>query len=288
MIAIYYVALIILICPLNTIAFYEVTAVESQALNRRRNTHQYRNRNERSRIFNENNADVLVGHMPKIELHAHLHGSIRRSTLESLASARNISLQCDYALDLEQCFGLFKIVHLVISTQSIVRKIFHEIMEDYMSDNIIYLEIRTSPRSLPDGTTIHEYISLLIDIIAEHNDKFGDKMLVKLILSVDRSKGINIAVQTMQIIEDIGLHHKSNSTMLSQLQKIIVGLDFSGNPLGGRFEDFTSVFSRARVLGLKITVHCAETKQLSQLSFDQSNGFIQDETSSILDFKLVL
>jgi hypothetical protein len=75
MIAIYYVALIILICPLNTVAFNEVTAVESQVLNRRRNTHQYRNRNERSRIFNENNADVLVGHMPKIELHAHLHVS---------------------------------------------------------------------------------------------------------------------------------------------------------------------------------------------------------------------
>ena len=85
----------------------------------------------------ESAVDSVIAMMPKIELHAHLHGSIRRSTLESLAQEKNISLNCDYNLDIDQCFGLFKVVHQIISSQSVLTRVFTEMMEDYMNDNVI-------------------------------------------------------------------------------------------------------------------------------------------------------
>ena len=229
--------------------------------------------------------DDVIAMMPKIELHAHLHGSIRRSTLESLAQEKNISLNCDYNLDIDQCFGLFKVVHQIISSQSVLTRVFSEMMEDYMSDNVIYLEIRTTPRSLPDGTNDRQYIALLKTLISNHNDMYGSqKMLVKLILSIDRSKSVNYAMDTLQIANSIGLHPSQQQ----QDTKLIVGLDFSGNPLGGRFEDFAHVFVRGREMGLKITLHCAEIKQLSYASFEKgqkTHDFDTDETTFILSFK---
>ena len=231
--------------------------------------------------------ELVIDKMPKIELHAHLHGSIRRSTLESLAREKNISLDCDYRLDLDQCFGLFKVVHQVISSQEILRRVVSEILEDFMADNVIYLELRSTPRSLADGTTDRQYIYLLKSLISNHNAAYASKMLVKLIVSVDRSKSVNFAMETLQIIDSVGIHHVAKNSN-SPPQKVIVGLDFSGNPLGGRFEDFASVFTRGREMGLNITVHCAEIKQLSYGAFSKgqkTQNFDTDETTFILSFK---
>ena len=245
--------------------------------------------------------DSVIAMMPKIELHAHLHGSIRRSTLESLAQEKNISLNCDYNLDIDQCFGLFKVVHQIISSQSVLTRVLTEMMEDYMNDNVIYLEIRTTPRSLPDGTNDRQYIALLKTLITNHNNLYGShKMLVKLILSVDRSKSVAYAMDTLQIVDSIGLFpspkkqdpkHQQEAGRGGEeadVSQLIVGLDFSGNPLGGRFEDFAQVFVRGRAMGLKITVHCAEIKQLSYAPFakgQKAQAFETDETTFILSFK---
>jgi adenosine deaminase len=156
-------------------------------------------------------------------------------------------------------------------------------MEDAAKDNVIYLEIRTSPRSLPDGTSSLEYVTSLKTWIMEYNAKAATGLLVKLVLSVDRSQGLSKAFETMRIIEEVGLFDPQTH------DQVIVGLDFSGNPLGGRFEDFVSVFHRARELGLKTAIHCGEVQQLSTTSADgsPSEGLDTDETSFILAFKYV-
>lgn len=219
----------------------------------------------------------IVKLLPKVELHAHLHGSIRMSTIVELAAARNIKVDTTSTLTLEQCFKLFGTVHKVISTIDTVKRITLEVFEDYMAEDTIYLELRTTPRSLADGTTAEAYVETLVKLIEDHNIQRGHIMLVKLVLSIDRGKSFKEAVDISELAGDF--RFISNSTEFPV--KTIVGIDFSGNPNGGRFEDFSPLFDTAKERGLGVTIHTAEVQELSD-SVDPVTE--QDDTGSILTF----
>jgi adenosine deaminase len=204
----------------------------------------------------------IIHELPKIELHAHLHGSVRHSTLIELIEQRNMShLINKIALDAsdhglsDKPFELFPIVHKMVNTLPIVRRILSEMVEDYAKENTIYLEIRTSPRSLDgDGTSVSEYIQAIVEDISELNHRYSSNMIIKLILGIDRSKN----VQDSRVIVDYAIEHKYYKG-----EKIIVGIDFSGNPQGGRFDDFKELFVFGRENGFNVTIHTAEAKELS-------------------------
>lgn len=219
--------------------------------------------------------------VPKVELHAHLHGSIRMRTLTELSAAKGIPLNLASELNLESCFQLFAAVHKIVSSIDVVERILREVLEDYMAENTIYLELRTTPRSLSDGTSVEQYVESLVDLIQKHNIQNGDKMLVKLILSIDRSSRFHDAVTVSELAGDY--RFLSNST--DYPVKTIVGLDFSGNPYGGRFEDFSPLFDTARDRGLGTTVHTAEVSELSN-SVDHRTDM--DDTESIMSFRYVV
>jgi adenosine deaminase len=232
----------------------------------------------RSTQISDNEAllNKIIHELPKLELHAHLHGSVRYSTLMELIQQRNLShLINKIALDAsdhglgDKPFELFPVVHKMVNNLSVVRRILSEMVEDYAKENTIYLEIRTSPRFLDgDGTSVKEYIHAVVEDIYELNRRYSSKMMIKLILGIDRSK--NLA--DSRVIVDYATEHR-----YFKGEKIIVGLDFSGNPQGGRFDDFRGLFTSVREKGFNITIHTAEAKELS----DPDN----DETMKILDFR---
>jgi len=210
--------------------------------------------------------------LPKVELHAHLHGSIRLSTLVELAKQQSIGMDhIDMKqVNLEEGFKLFDIVHKVISRVEILRKLFSEVVHDYMVENTMYLELRTTPRPLADGTTTEQYVRELVEMTVRHNEAHGDRMLIRLILSIDRGKSFTQAADILSIA--ISSKHTHNSP--------IMGLDFSGNPFGVSFSEFVHLFQRARNEGLKVTVHTAEIGDLAINALTN-----EDETTSILKFR---
>ena len=220
----------------------------------------------------------ILHKIPKVELHAHLHGSIRLTTLQELSNVASIPLDVYGELNLEKCFKLFGIMHKIVSTIAIVKRIINEVIEDYMAENAIYLELRTTPRNLSDGTSAEVYVETLVDIIQKHNLQHGDTMLVKLILSIDRSIRFRDAIEVSELAADF--RFLSNST--EHPVRTIVGLDFSGNPHGGRFEDFSPLFDTAKDRGLGLTVHTAEVRELSD-SVDPRTE--EDDTEAILNFR---
>lgn len=221
----------------------------------------------------------ILHQVPKVELHAHLHGSIRLSTLKELSVAQGVSLDTDGELNLEKCFKLFGVLHRIVSSIDILKRITQEVLNDYMAESTIYLELRTTPRNLSDGTTVERYVEFLVELIEKHNIEHGDRMLVKLILSIDRSSRFRDALEISELAADY--RFLSNSTAYPV--RTIVGLDFSGNPHGGRFEDFSPLFDNAQDRGLSLSVHTAEISELSD-SVDPKTD--EDDTESILNFRL--
>jgi adenosine deaminase len=92
-----------------------------------------------------------------------------------------------------------------------------------------------------------EYTELATSVIEAHNLRHGDTMTVRLLLSIDRSKSIDENAETLDI-----------AVRMTSRDSIVVGVDFSGNPHNGRFDDFVSMLRICRDAGLFITVHTAE------------------------------
>lgn len=81
--------------------------------------------------------------------------------------------------------------------------------------------------------------------------------LVKLLPSIDRSQGINDAEETVNLVLDF--------LQNSEFKDIIRGVDLSGNPKFGTFEEYKELLSRARESGLKLALHCGEVENAEEI-----------------------
>jgi len=115
-----------------------------------------------------------IRHIPKIELHAHLNGSIREATLFELAEERNIQLNGSFfnnpasdiveAIDdnndrtaliynkrhrsLAECFDIFIEIGKVVIDLVAIQRITREALEDFAKEGVVYLELRSTPKRL--------------------------------------------------------------------------------------------------------------------------------------------
>ncbi|KAK8811380.1 hypothetical protein WA158_003114 [Blastocystis sp. Blastoise] len=189
-------------------------------------------------------AKTFCQRIPKIEFHAHLHGSIRESTMEELCK-RNYQ---DYSLyekakslinskrNLKECFALFDVIHDIIQEYDTVKRITKEVIDDFYAENTVYLELRSTPRKT---TKIDEaqYIKAILESIEEEEEKYKNKMFVRLIISINRSEPIENAWNTVYMIDKM----KTDSS--NYLSKYIVGFELSGNPYAKQYQEFETVFN---------------------------------------------
>lgn len=47
---------------------------------------------------------------------------------------------------LPECFQLFDMIHKVVTSHDIVTQITEEVIEDFANENVVYLELRTTPK----------------------------------------------------------------------------------------------------------------------------------------------
>ncbi|ETO20815.1 hypothetical protein RFI_16403 [Reticulomyxa filosa] len=214
--------------------------------------------------------------MPKIELHAHLHGSIPPKLLASLYSELSQSqLFKDVIKDgedpiakvkeilketttFQDCFAIFDVVHRVVQSKDVLERISEAVFLSFAQENVKYLEIRSTPRALKHSNNSREdYVRILLECIesfpkqhAAHKD-----MTIKLILTIDNAKPYEEAVETVELIRTIWQEYsQSNKTCP------LVGLDFAPKP----FEDkhmnlYLPLLLKARdQYHIPITIHFAE------------------------------
>ncbi|KAL0263541.1 hypothetical protein SLS55_002522 [Diplodia seriata] len=120
------------------------------------------------------------------------------------------------------------------------------VLESFRQDNVVHLELRTTPRAIPDqGITKTQYVETILACIEEHNARPLNTMHTGLILSVDRRNSL------VEAEEVIGL-------ALSFQSRGVIGIDLCGDPMKGDVRIFSGVFAKAKAAGMKITVHFAE------------------------------
>ena len=148
--------------------------------------------------------------VPKIELHAHLNGTIRELTLIELAKERGVELSSklhnEHATtstnshvgetkqnrdrhrhmyntkprSLLECFEIFAEIPKVINDLKALERITWEALEDNAAENVAYLELRTGPKTLlfdsgaSNGTetcTKRQYIETIINVMRKFEEE---------------------------------------------------------------------------------------------------------------------
>lgn len=207
------------------------------------------------------NADFTL-RLPKIDLHAHLTGSISPQTLHEIWQQRRNGTSCELPdplialappkgqahhniLTFFQLFDLY--IYGLCNTREAVFFATKSVLEDFASDGVHYLELRTTPReALSTGLSKEIYVETVLEAIDGFHKTNDHKMRVFLILSIDRR---NSAPQVEHTV-DLALAYRDRA---------VVGLDLCGNPLVPlNHEVLTPAFQRAKSAGLQITLHFAE------------------------------
>ena len=104
--------------------------------------------------------DILAA-WPKIDLHRHLEGSLRLSTLAEIAREHGVDLPSwdleelrpyvqviDDSPDFQSFLSKFKLLRRFYSTREAVMRIAYEAVTDAAADNVRYLELRFNPVAL--------------------------------------------------------------------------------------------------------------------------------------------
>ncbi|MEJ2485837.1 MAG: adenosine deaminase, partial [Anaerolineales bacterium] len=197
--------------------------------------------------------------LPKVELHRHLEGSLRLSTMLDIARAYKLDLPYDDELkfsslvqvvnsdklNFQNFLSKFATLRKFYQSPEAIRRIARETIIDAAADNIRYLELRFTPVAL---TRIKEFpmseaIDWVIEEVMEASKECG--VMTQLIASVNRHESVKLAEEVMQLAVD-------------RIGKGVVGLDLAGSEAEYPGEEFKYVFNQAKESGLKVTIHAGE------------------------------
>ncbi|WP_162909479.1 adenosine deaminase [Aggregatilinea lenta] len=196
---------------------------------------------------------------PKIDLHRHLEGALRLSTLAEIAREYQIPLPANslealrphvQMVDTDEAnFGVFLskfgALRQFFRSREIVRRVTMEAIEDAAADNVKYLELRFTPNALAryNGYSFDQVIEWVCDATAQAQSKLGTH--VRLIVSVNRHESLAIAERTLAAALDMGCD-------------TIAGIDLAGLEVGHSADPFQSLFRQAHAAGLGVTIHAGE------------------------------
>lgn len=133
--------------------------------------------------------------------------------------------------DLDGTFRKFRIAHELTSNTENVYLATKNVIKEFAEDNVIYLELRTTPRSEPLMSE-EDYVNAVIRAM---NDARNDQdIIVKLILSIDRRKSYKEQKSLLELI----------IRFRNQYPDLVRGVDLSGDPTKGCF--YVDIFRMAK------------------------------------------
>jgi adenosine deaminase len=184
------------------------------------------------------------------DLHRHLDGSLRPSTLVALGAAEGVTLPADIrfapGMGLDGALACFRVTLSLLQEPAAVRRVAAEICEDAAAGGVTTLEIRFAPQLHGErGHGIDVAIDAALDGIA------GRAGLVLCALYGEDPATVTAMVEQ------------------GAARPGVVGLDLAGGPTPGHAWDLASyapAFRRAAELGLGATVHAGEGRPPAEIA----------------------
>lgn len=183
----------------------------------------------------------------RADLHRHLDGSVRHSTLTELAHAAGQVVPEDLCfvpgMGLQAALSRFQFTLSLLQTPDAVARVAHEICEDARREGVSTLEIRFAPQ-LHSGGSIPAIIDAALEGIA------GRAGLIVCALYGDSPDLVDALI-------DAAIPRPS-----------VVGIDLAGGPSPRHrwgMRDLAPCFQRAKDAGLGRTVHAGEGRPASEI-----------------------
>lgn len=197
--------------------------------------------------------------LPKVDLHRHLEGSLRLSTMAEIACEHGVDLPSydieelrpyvqvttDEPPDFHAFLEKFNFIARFYSKLDCIDRISYEAVADAAEDNVKYLELRFNPvtLALSQGFYLEEVVERIISAVKKAEQDFD--ITVRLLATIRR----DYDQDTARRIVDMAIHYADQS---------IVGLDLAGDEVHYSGQPFAKLFNKAKEAGLGITVHAGE------------------------------
>ncbi|MFL5402907.1 MAG: adenosine deaminase [Gemmatimonadales bacterium] len=198
----------------------------------------------------------VVRRLPKAELHVHLDGSLRPTTMIELGRAAGISLPStdaealrrfmlvDNAANLEDFLRRFDVTIPLLQTPEAIERVAYEMVEDAARDNVRYLEVRYCPHlSRTRGMTMDDVIEAELRGFTRGERDFGVI-----------SRVINCSLRHYDPAISLQIAQRS----VAFRDRGVVAFDLAGAESGRPAESHKAAFDAAAQGFLGITVHAGE------------------------------
>jgi adenosine deaminase len=194
--------------------------------------------------------------LPKAELHCHLDGSVRPSTLLELGREARVQMpkhtpeelaefmRVDDARTLEDYLRRFDVTVSVMQTEEALERIAYELVEDAAEDGVRYIEVRNAPiLNVVHGLTLVQAIEAPLRGLRRAEKDFG--LIGRFIVCALRHFTPEDSLEMAQL----AVEFKNDG---------VVAFDLAGGEKGNSAARHVAAFRYAREHNLAVTVHAGE------------------------------
>jgi adenosine deaminase len=194
--------------------------------------------------------------LPKAELHCHLDGSLRPSTLIELGREYGVPLPrqtpdelreymfVNDASTLEEYLARFEVTVAVLQTAEAIERAAYELGEDAANDGVRYIEVRNAPiLNAKLGLSTHEALEAQLRGLARAEEDFG--IIARSIVISLRQNSPLVSLETAKLAAE----YKGRG---------VVAFDLAGGEAGFPASAHAKAFAYARDHNLAVTIHAGE------------------------------
>jgi adenosine deaminase len=199
--------------------------------------------------------EEMIKRVPKVELHDHLDGGVRPTTIIELAKKQKIKLPTQDAGELAAWFHRgadrknlalylegFATTLAVMQTEEALERIACETLEDLAADSVVYAEIRFAPvLHLGGNLNLETVVRSVLRGLEQGSRKTGVRY--GLILCAMRDQTVSLETAELAV---------------SFREKNVVGFDLAGDEYGHPPKKHLDAFEFIRRMNFNITIHAGE------------------------------
>lgn len=196
--------------------------------------------------------------LPKVDIHRHLEGSLRLSTLVEIARLEDLAMPAEAEslrprvqiegespVDVPAFLDKFKAIRQFFRSREIIQRLVDEVVEDAADDNVQVLELRFTPTALAQagGFKLEDVTDWVLAAVQSAGTKHS--VQVASILSINRHEPIELA-------------EKVTKLAIEAMPSGVTGLDLAGDEANFPAAPFKTLLQQAKSAGLGLTVHAGE------------------------------